>query len=194
MARAPSAAGPSLIRILGRVGGAEALGAVRAALKGGDGEGRLTALRVLAEWPGPQPAADLLALAKGADDPAHRIVALRGYVRMAGLAGVGTGERLAMYERAMAAASRDEERKLVLAGVGSVATLGALGFARRHLGDAGLRTEAAAACVRIASGLPGKHRAEARSALSEALKAIPSDRANRRLRQEAEKVLKKLGG
>ena len=98
-----------------------------------------------------------------------------------------------MYERALAAAARDEERRLVLAGVASVAEPGALALAQRHLGDAELRAEAAAACIRIASGVARKHPAEAKAALRKALEVIPNSKANRGLRQEAEKVLKKLG-
>ncbi|MCX7016106.1 MAG: HEAT repeat domain-containing protein, partial [Candidatus Sumerlaeota bacterium] len=75
----------ALLRTLAKTGGAKALAAVRSAAQDEDAEIRRTAVRGLADWPTPEPMADLLGLAKAADSPVERTVILRGFVRMIGL-------------------------------------------------------------------------------------------------------------
>ena len=132
LASLPSATGKarvSLLKVLGRIGGAKSLMAVRGLLNDKSAAIRDAAIRALADWPDPEPMPDLLALAKGADQEVHRVLALWGYVRMIGLAGEdGPREttRVGDYERAWQVARRDEERKLILAGLSDVNDIAAL--------------------------------------------------------------------
>lgn len=159
-ARADGAARASLVRILGRVGGDEALRTLRAAAADASSEVRDAAVRALAAWPTTDVLDDLLALAASAPQENLRVLALRGYVRLLRLPNDRTpGQTLELLQKAMAAAARDEERREVLAAVGEVPTVEALRYAGSHLSVAdgaaqpALRDEAAAAMLSIARSL-----------------------------------------
>jgi HEAT repeat protein len=192
LAALPGASAPAccaLLRLLGRLGGPKALEQARAALKDPDAQVQEAALRALAEWPDPAPAADLLALAKGAEKPNHRILALRGYIRAIGLPAKRPAlQTLAMYKEAMAAATRVEEKKLVLAGVADVRHADALAMVVPALDEKALAAEAAAAAVKIADAVRGSHADAARAALEKVLQVA----TDKRLRGQAQGVLKKI--
>ncbi|MHC4505678.1 MAG: HEAT repeat domain-containing protein, partial [Planctomycetota bacterium] len=154
LAGAEKTAKLSLLRVLGRIGGTGALAAVRAASKDTDVLVNDAAVRALTEWPDPVAIPDLLATAKSSPRMTHRVLAIRGSVRLLALAGNRPAEeRLAMFKDAMAAAPRVEEKKLVLSGLAGVGHGGAFEMARSYLDDAELGEEAAAAVAKIARGL-----------------------------------------
>lgn len=72
----------SLLSALGRIGGRNSLQTMRAAVKDNDEKVRDAAIRALAEWPDASAADDLLALANSAAGETHRVIALRGYIRV----------------------------------------------------------------------------------------------------------------
>ena len=100
----------SLIRVLGRLGGAAPLAAVRKAAKETQADIHDAAVRALAGWPDAAPAGDLLEIARKADTLAHHVLALRGLARMAGLPGALPVKLLT---DALAAAKRDEEKTML---------------------------------------------------------------------------------
>ena len=172
---ASPAAKATLVKALGRLGGARALAAVRAALKDPSAEVQDAAFRTLPSWAEPAVAADLLAIAK--DDPqlARRVLALRGAVDVIGkLGGLAAEETLKLYEAAMTAAARPEDKKMVLAGMGGVGNLGALELAMRYLDDPALRAEAAT--VQIARAVSGSHQAKAKEVLGKLVAASKNER------------------
>ena len=114
-AAAPADAKPVLLRLLGLTATKQALVVTRAAVKDENATVREAAIRSLADWPDAAPADDLLELVRTADRPSYKVIALRGYVRMAGL-GQNSG---AMYARALEVAERPEDKKLVLGSLGS---------------------------------------------------------------------------
>ena len=176
----------SLLRVLGRLGGERALEAVRAALQHASPEIQDTAIRVLAKWDDPKVAADLLALAKGAKALNHRVIALDGYVRAVGMmADRPADELVKMYEAAMAAAHRPEDRKRVLAGMSRVGNLGALEMAQSYLDDPALKAEAEVAVVEIARAAGASHKQEAKAALE----AILQSTRRKHLRKQAEDAI-----
>jgi len=176
----------SLLRVLGRLGGDKALEAVRAGIKDGSPEVRDAAIRAMAKWPDGKAAPDLLDLARNAKSLTHRVLALDGYVRAIGLLeGLPAGKALKMFEDAMAAAPRPEDRKRVLSGVAGVPNLGALRMAQRHLADPALRSEAEAAVVQVARAISGTHQAQAEAAL----KSVIAVTKNERLRKQARDVI-----
>ena len=80
-----------LLPVLGRFGGSQVRDVVRTALTDSDAAFRAAAVRALANWPDATVADDLFQLAQQADVPAHRIWALRGYVRVVTLPDVPPG-------------------------------------------------------------------------------------------------------
>ncbi|MBN1673778.1 MAG: hypothetical protein JXR37_22210 [Kiritimatiellae bacterium] len=114
--------------------GAGALEAVRAALADPDADVCDAAVRALADWPSPAPLDDLLKLAESAPGELHRVLALRGYVRLVARPGSrAVEESLSMYGAALAAADRLEEKKLILAAIGKVPAPEALTFIEPYL-------------------------------------------------------------
>ena len=185
-AQAPAPARATLLRELGRIGGAKALGAVRTALKDQDAQTQEAAFRTLADWPDGSAAPDLIEIAKSSAPLARRVLALRGYVRAIGLlTDRPADETVKMYEDAMAAAQRPEDKKMVLGGMAGVASLGALKMAQKCLGDAALRDEALLAEVKIARSLIGSHRDEAVAALRQAI----AEAKNPQVAKEAQEAI-----
>jgi len=179
----------SLLTVLALLGGDDALAAVRAARKDPNAKIQDTTIRLLARWDDPKVADELLDIARNAKSLAHRVVALDGYVRAVGmLAHRPAADLLKMYDAAMTAAPRPEDRKRVLSGMAQVGNLGALRMAQQYLGDKALKAEAEAAVVQIARTIGGSHRTEAKSAL----KAISQSTTNKRLARQAKGALATL--
>jgi len=178
---APADAKPTLLELLGRAATPKALGAVRAAIKDPDAAIQDAAVRTLAEWPDATPAEELLTLARTSASAIHKVLALRGYVRMAGMSEKPT----AMYARAIELAQRPEDKKLALAGLGTANTVEALALVEKHLEEKTLRNEAAMAVVQIADRIRDKHAKRARAALDRVLAAA----TNKAVRQKAQELV-----
>ena len=179
----------SLLRVLGLVRGAKALEAVRSAVKNPAEPVRDAAVRALVEWPDLAAAADLLAIAKAADSPKHKILALRGYVRLIGLREVPGAAKLSMCRDAIALADRSEEKRLVLGALGGVQTAESLAMVLAYLDNPDLKDEAASAAVGIGEKLFGSRPAEVAQAMQAVLKATK----NENLAKRAKEVLDRTG-
>ena len=187
---APTKAKCALIRALGRAGGSKALGAVSNAVRDADESVQDAAVRSLADWADAGAAAQLLTIAKTSQKTTHQVLALRGYIRIAGLDGVSAADKLKMYAQAMAAAKRPDEKKQVLGGLGNVKAVEALKMVIPALDDKALEREAAVAAVNIAKNLGARGKDDIRTAMQKVLE-ITKDK---RLRKDADDLLKKAGG
>jgi len=105
---APAAGKAALLQALPAAGTDKALAALKKYVASDDETARDAAIRSLADWPDPAAAPDLLRIAKTAEKTAHQVLALRGYIRLAGTEGLKADQRLAMYKDAMAAAKRPD--------------------------------------------------------------------------------------
>jgi len=176
----------SLLRIVGRIPSPKALEAVRAALKDADAACKDAAVRALADWPDAAPMPDLLAIARAADSPVHKVLALRGFVRMAALPSQRPADETArLFADAMALAATPDERKLVLGALAGLDSPGALDLAVKALGEPATEAEAAAAVVQIAKGVRKTNRDAAKAALEKILEVCKTPAA----RQLAEAAL-----
>jgi len=156
----------SLLSVLGKIGDNSALPALRAALKDEDAKVRDAAVRALAGWPEAEPAEILIELARTAPEQIHRVLALRGYIRMMGLPSDRSAEEtLKLYKAAMEAASRPEEKRLVLARIPKLQTVEALKFVEPYLEDKAVKAEAEVAYMAIAVAIKKEHAQEANAAL-----------------------------
>jgi HEAT repeat protein len=147
LAQAQPAQKGSLLRILGLIGGPGALKAVRASAADANGEVQAAALRVLGAWKTPDVAPHLLAVAKSADNPNHKMLALRAYLGWAGRADLPTDQRLAVCRNAAPLALRTEEKRLLLSALGNVDSPEAMALIIPHLSEAATKNEAAAAAA-----------------------------------------------
>jgi hypothetical protein len=174
--------------VLGRLGTAKALEAVRAAAKDSDADVQDAAIRALADWPNAAPLADLLAIAKADAKPARQVLALRGYVRLVGVASAPGTEKVGMFRQALALAKRPEEKKMVLAGTADAPSLESLEMAKGYLADADLKAEAAVAVIKIAAAIGGSDQDAAKAALKQVIAAPPGDAA----KQQAQDALNSI--
>ncbi|MFP6702456.1 MAG: HEAT repeat domain-containing protein, partial [Planctomycetaceae bacterium] len=143
-----------LMDLLVYVGGKQALAGVQAAAKSDDESAADAATRALGRWLTPDAAAVLLELAKSGN-PAYRVRCLRGYIRIIRQFGLRPGQRLQMSKMAFAAASRDEERKLVLDTLTRFPSTQGLRMTIPHLQNSSLSEDASKAAVTIGEKIVG---------------------------------------
>jgi len=194
LAQAPGAQKTVLLRVLGSAGGASALTAVRDALKDPDPQVRAAALRTLAAWKTADVVPDLLALARRSSIPAERALGLRGYLAWAGRKELPVGQRLSICREAGNLVQTTEEKKLLLAALGSMASADALALAVPLLDDASVKDEACAAAVSVAERLlksKGGDTAQTASKLIEPLKKAAQAATDLDLAQRAKAALKR---
>jgi HEAT repeat protein len=187
---APADAKAALLQALPQAGTAKALAALKKHVGSDDEKVRDTAIRALADWPDPAAAPDLLKIASTAEKTTHHVLALRGFIRLAGAEGLKADQRLAMYGKAMEVAKRDDEKRQALGGIGDVKAVEALKMVMPALDQKGLQNEACAAAVKIATNLG----AQGKDVIRDAMKKVLEISKNDRLRGEAQKLLKKAGG
>jgi hypothetical protein len=179
----------ALLTVLGGTGVDAALAPLRAALDHADPDVRLASLRQLSNWPTPEPLADLQSFAGRANSPQERTLALRGFVRLIGLATQAEpAAMLELYRRAMSLAGGPDDQRAVLSGLASVPTVAALQYAQGFLGTDALRAEAELAVVNIGRLLAGESPSDAREAIS----PIAQSGSNPTARTAASELLQQL--
>jgi len=117
------------------------------------------------------------------------VLALRGYVNMVAMpSDVPAPQKVTMLVQAMAAAKRDEEKKLVLSVLPRCACAEALDLAETALANPTLKAEAETAvvqvCQSVASGNPDKAKA--------VLDKVIAGTANPSVRRTANQILRRL--
>ena len=188
MNEASSASRVVLLRAVGQTGGPEALKAALAALKDPDQGVSGEAVRVLSNWATLDAVPHLLELAKS-DDLSRQVLALRGYVRLAGIE-PSAETKTQMLTTAMALAKRPEEKKLVLGAWGTLPTEQSLNTLRPYLDDAAVRDEAASAIIAIAPELAKDQKTKPQTV--DALKSVVDKCENAQLRKKAQDLLASL--
>ena len=188
MNEASSASRVVLLRAVGQTGGPEALKAALAALKDPDQGVSGEAVRVLSNWATLDAVPHLLELAKS-DDLSRQVLALRGYVRLAGIE-PSVETKTQMLTTAMALAKRPEEKKLVLGAWGTLPTEQSLNTLRPYLDDAAVRDEAASAIIAVAAELAKNQQTKPQAV--DALKAVVDKCENAQLRKKAQEALGRL--
>ena len=183
--RAPAPVKPLLLAALPKTGTADALKAARSALRSAAAPLREAAIRALADWPTAEPIADLLGLVTTAEEASHKVLALRGYVRLVALAEGSEDRKAEMYRQAMSAAKRTQEKRLVLSALTEAPSPVTLEIARGQMADPELTAEAALAVAKIAHAIVGGYPNEAR----EAAEAVIAQSANNTAKKEAQEAL-----
>ena len=142
----------SLLTVLGDIHGEGALKALKKASKARNADVRDAAVRALANWPTAGALDVLERVAKRSKNEQHRILALRGYVRLLGLPSTRTAaKQLKRYEKAMDLAQRSDERVLVIDGLANVRDPGVLAVLESYVDHPELGDAAKAAIQRVKS-------------------------------------------
>jgi HEAT repeat protein len=151
--KAQAAKRAALLRAVARLGGAKALAAVSADLKSDDKAVKDAALRALADWPDDSAVEPLLSIAQSDAPLAQQVIAIRGVTQVLKNSKSPSAQKVKLYGRALAAAKRPEEKKLVLAALATERTAESLDLAASLLNDEALKSEAALAVIKIAAPL-----------------------------------------
>jgi len=153
-----------LLRALARIGSADALQRVAAALDDKDEAVRDEAVRMLANWRGDAVVEHLMKLAKNKDNPRHQTLAIRGLVRLAGPQEDKPLD-LAMLSEVIGLAQRPQEKRLVIGALGNASSPEALDFAVETMKDSEVGQAAACAAVAIAEKIGAGHEDKVRAAM-----------------------------
>lgn len=146
----PAAARARMLAVLPLTGDNSTLPLLRQALQDPDSAVVDAAARALAEWPTPAVRDDLRALAKDAAVDTHRLLAVRGLIRVIGLEAYRQpNAAVADLTVALGLATRPEERKLVLGALPSFGCPEAVALATSLLTDPDVKAEAQAAVDRL---------------------------------------------
>jgi HEAT repeat protein len=137
----------AVLRTLSQVGGSKALAAVRAAVSDANREIQDAAVRALSNWATAEAAEPLAGIARESSDRKHKILALRGYIRLIGLAEESPQEKLRRANLAFAMSERDDERRLALGAMGNIGSHEALDRLLVFLDRPAVKNEAAAAAI-----------------------------------------------
>ena len=177
----------SLLRVLGGIGNDKALDVVRSALKDADTQVRDAAVRTLAAWPNAAAAEALLGIYRDAQNQVHRLLSLRGLVRVLSVSArkYPVEKALEIYRWAVKSAGSAQEKKLVLSGLSNVAHRQALEMAVASLDDESVRAEAGSAVVKIAAAIAASDPLAAKAAAQKVL----SVKTGESIRKQAEKVI-----
>jgi len=184
-----SAARCSLLNVLGRIGDNSALPVLIASLKDENVDIQTAAIRALADWPSPEPLDELLKVAEKSDNKVHRILALRGFVRLLGLASDRPDkETIEMYKKAMSLAPNASEKKKVLSGLANTKSPAAMQMVAGYLDDEALSVEAGAALISIAGGIYADYPEQVKDMLNRIIKTTKNDS----LRQQAQELINSI--
>ena len=177
-----------LLGVLPTLGGQKGFRVIRTYLTA-EKDVKKAAVRALADWPDNAPLADLLAVAKNDSDRTIKILALRGYIRVAGLAGK-PADKLEAFKQALDMSERAEEKRLVLAGLAEVEDPAALKLVEFGLTEKPLQREAWQAYEKIGESIGRRYPDEARAALNRVI----TESGDKRLAEKADKALGKVKG
>jgi len=181
----------SLLLVLGRIGVADALPMLRDGLSSENVELKRAAILALSAWPTAEPAEDLLNVAKTANEASHKILGLRGYIRLAGLeSDRPKTETVAMYKTALDIAENLGEKRMALSGLGRVENIDALLLAAQYLDDPDLTGEAELAVMDNAWRTRNVKTAAREAALQKVYQITKDDETKRDAKQLLDEIKK----
>ena len=180
----------SLLRVLGGIANSNALEILSSALKETNPDVRDTAVRTLAKWPNAAAAEILLKIYSNTQNQIHRLLSLRGFVRLLALPAEGrpVEKTLEMCRQAINQARGPAEQKLVLSGLANVSDPGALSMVEPFLQVETVKAEAAVAMIKIAGAIMETHPDRAMMAMNELL-SVSEDEG---LRKQAEEIIQQI--
>jgi HEAT repeat protein len=184
---APPAGAAAMIRTLGACGTRKALETVAAQTKNANAELKDVAVHVLAEWRDKAAVEPLLQLAQTTDNQAHRVLALRGVIRLLDR-DMNESQKLTALEGLLKVAKTPEEKRMALGKLQDIQTVRSFELVTPCLSDDAVKEEAALALVKIADKVAKNNADAVRETLEKAAKAT----TNQNTRSKAEGILAQI--
>jgi len=182
----------SLLRALGGIANSKALRTLEDASKVTNPDVRDTAVRTLAKWPNAAAAEILLKIYSNTQNQIHRLLSLRGFVRLLALPAEErpVEKTLEMCRQAMHQARGSAEQKLVLSGLANVGDPGALAMVAPFLQVETVKAEAAVAMIKIAGAIVETHHDQVKITMNKLLNVLEDEG----LRKQAEEIILHIKG
>ena len=182
----------SLLSVLAKIGGPQALSAVSAEMQSSDTDVKNAAVRALAGWPNDAAVDALFKIVCETKQLKQQVLALRGLIRLLPTAQISLNDKLWKYHTAIKSLQRPDEKKLILAALAGIRHERALKFVAPWLDDKVLRNEACQAAVKIAC--PQKKRQKGLEGLDVQLilQKVVAVCGNANLRKQADDYLKTM--
>ncbi len=187
---APAKGKQAMLRVLGRIGGPEALSVLKPSLQDPEADVVDTAARELANWPDTSALETQFAVAKETKVLPHHVFNIGGYVRLLGTLKRPTGEMLTLYKDALEICRRPDEKKKVIAGLQNVKSVDALKFLEPMLQDSAVKNEALGAYFNIAKELVRSNKNAAADALKKVVELSTDDKRKKEAQSELDKIKK----
>ena len=166
----------SLMSVLGKLGDDNALPVLLTALKEQDPKIQDAAVRALCEWPNAEPASHLSKIVQTSDNKKHKVLALRGFVRLIGLESDRPADTtVQLYKQAMDLASSVNDKKMVLSGLANIKSVDALEMAAEYLDNKDIQQEAGAAAIKIAKAIQKDHPKKTKAVLQKVVDTTKND-------------------
>lgn len=179
----------SLLRVLGKLGDANAVGLLKKEYASSNEKLSDAAFRAMTDWPGTDFVDEMKTLAQTGKEAKTKILAFRAYVRMLETGGVNQPQTVEVLIAAYSMAERPDERKIVIGALGDYGNVQALQFVKEKLGDPALKAEAAVSLMQICEKLLMRNP----SAVVPVLQELKKDGANESLRNKADELLNQAG-
>ena len=185
--KAPTQAKLALLRLLRSAGGPGALKTVRGAASDGDAEVKDTALRALCDWPTTDALPAVAELARTTASPTFKVLALRGYIRLAAQQDAPAAKKVETLKDALGLATRNDEKRLVLSALGNIPGPESLALVTPYLDSPDLKEEACLAAVAIAERIVQTHPQQ----VARAMQQVAKRTANKQLANRADALARR---
>jgi hypothetical protein len=104
---------------------------------------------------------------------------------MASLPDISLDDRLSMCRKGRELVQRDEEKRLLLATLGGIESVDALGMIVPYLNESAVRNEAGTACVSVGGKIVQQKPNEVAQTMKKVIKAVD----NKKIKNQAKKIL-----
>jgi HEAT repeat protein len=173
----------ALLRVLKATNGAKALDAIRTATGDSDTQVADEAVSLLCGWATPDALGDVMKIAAKSSSQRHRILAIRGALRLIPMQNASVGQKLGQIGAIVPRITRNEEKKLLLGALGAIESAEALGIVEPYLDDAATKDEAALAAVSIGEKVVARNPKEVQQVMNTVIKATTNEEVLKRARQ-----------
>jgi HEAT repeat protein len=177
----------ALLRVLGAVGGPQALVAMRGAATDPDPVVKETGMRALCDWPTVDALPFLEQMATTTADTKFKILALRGQLRLIPVQNVTEIQKVSQLKEILPLLQRKEEQCLAIKTLGTIHSAESLALVMPFLASEGAKEEAGVAAVAIAEKIVASHPA----VVAEAMRLVETSN-NKELAARARQLLARI--
>jgi HEAT repeat protein len=169
----------AMLQVSPTVGGDAVLNAIKSLLDDPNPTVQEAAVRAFSDWGDAAAAPDVLNLARTSTNQTYQVLALRGLDRMLRQKGRSNDDKIKLYSEALSIAKRDEEKRLLISGLGEIREPAALTLVQPYLADANLKEDAASSATRIAKDWNADRLKDARPTLEQVVKVTQNNDTKR---------------